>query len=901
MQYLPFITPGGAPSPLAPPLAHRLGRTSLLLLGLLGGLHASAQTPLSGTYYVGTSAHVPAADFPTLTAAAAAYNSDGLAGPATFVLLDASYPSETLPITFSEQATASATNTLTIKPDVGVSAVIRGSSPVSIIKLNGADYVTLDGSNSGSPTRNLTLVNNSTANFATVVHLASPSATNGATHNVVQNLVVVGGSNNGAALQAGIGLLGADPSFLGDGNNDNTIRNNQLLQVAVGIDAEATAAHPYTNLVLADNEAGPATAAPTDNLTRAGLLLVQTPGVQATHNTIRNVMGNGSNIPYGIALGAGSTGALLERNVVRSVHNVTTGGYGVLGIIVDPGAGAAATTLRNNVVADVWADGDSPGNSVNYVLGGIGLMSGTGYALHNNSVQLSGDRPNNVFANKVSAALFVATGVAGIDARNNVLSNIQTTSDPDPAGLGTNYAVYARDPAANPFTTIDYNLYDLRSGAGGRGTLAASPQFLGHLAGADIATLAAWQAATGQDRSSMQTVAGHTAGFTSALNLAPNPADPSAYALNGTGVQLAGLTLDLAGNPRPTTVAAGAPDLGAYEFTPTALPNALEITGTYAPGGTQNFFFNSRPVATITYAGTGTLPDALTARYFPGTSPPSPSPPTARYQNSYFTFETTGASGAGYSYQLVLSYDPALLGPVTAATALRLSQLPAAAGWRTDPASTVNPAARTLTSGVALTAFGTFTGSDAAAPLPVELAYFEATRRGPDADLAWGTASEKNNRGFEVQVSADGREFRALAWVAGAGTSTAAHRYAYLDREPDKAGSRYYRLRQLDRNGTATFSPVRALGFEVVTETGIAAAPNPYGAELALRVQARTAGRTTLTATDALGRTVLAQELAVPAGLSQPDVRGLVALPPGLYVLRLVLDGQAQQLKIVRQ
>lgn len=59
------------------------------------------------------------------------------------------------------------------------------------------------------------------------------------------------------------------------------------------------------------------------------------------------------------------------------------------------------------------------------------------------------------------------------------------------------------------------------------------------------------------------------------------------------------------------------------------------------------------------------------------------------------------------------------------------------------------------------------------APLPVTLTTFSATAARQAVDLKWATASEKNNQGFEIQRSADGREFSKLGTVAGAGSNAA--------------------------------------------------------------------------------------------------------------------------------
>ncbi|MEK7414905.1 MAG: hypothetical protein AAB263_16445, partial [Planctomycetota bacterium] len=92
--------------------------------------------PLNGTYDVGASQPAP---FNTLTGALSRLSNVGVSGPVTFRLTDATYPSETFPIVINAFTGASATNTLTIKPQTTSS--ITGSSANCIIRLNGADYV----------------------------------------------------------------------------------------------------------------------------------------------------------------------------------------------------------------------------------------------------------------------------------------------------------------------------------------------------------------------------------------------------------------------------------------------------------------------------------------------------------------------------------------------------------------------------------------------------------------------------------------------------------------------------------------------------------------------------------------------------------------------------------------
>ena len=203
-----------------------------------------------------------------------------------------------------------------------------------------------------------------------------------------------------------------------------------------------------------------------------------------------------------------------------------------------------------------------------------------------------------------------------------------------------------------------------------------------------------------------------------------------------------------------------------------------------------------------------------------------------------------------------------------------------------------------------LTSFSPFAVEDNTYPLPVELTSFAATRQGPQARLDWTTATERNSQGFEVQVSTDGQRFRALGFVPGAGTSFSAHTYSFLDREPGKAGTRYYRLRQVDFDGTASLTQVRAVDFGgAPAAASLAAVPNPFGSELRVLVNASqpVAGQQ-LTLTDMLGRVVRRQPVDLPAGDSQLDLRETVqGLPTGVYLLQLPLDGQLRTLKITKE
>jgi hypothetical protein len=208
-----------------------------------------------------------------------------------------------------------------------------------------------------------------------------------------------------------------------------------------------------------------------------------------------------------------------------------------------------------------------------------------------------------------------------------------------------------------------------------------------------------------------------------------------------------------------------------------------------------------------------------------------------------------------------------------------------------------------------ITSFATFTLGDRFAPLPVTLSKLEAVRSGKDAQITWETATELNNKGFEVQVSTNGTEFRTLGFVAaGTANSSGPRTYSFLDVEKNKTGDRYYRLHQIDLDGKDYFFGPRVVNFsgKVVAEesASLVAYPNPFNSadELHLTLESPVKGAGSVSITDMTGRTVRQQKLDLGAGSNNVTVERLNDLKGGVYMVRLTLpSGQVQTLKVVKQ
>ncbi|TLV00792.1 T9SS type A sorting domain-containing protein [Dyadobacter luticola] len=91
-------------------------------------------------------------------------------------------------------------------------------------------------------------------------------------------------------------------------------------------------------------------------------------------------------------------------------------------------------------------------------------------------------------------------------------------------------------------------------------------------------------------------------------------------------------------------------------------------------------------------------------------------------------------------------------------------------------------------------------------PLPVKLIAFEVTNSNNQNNLTWKTSSETNNKGFEIERSADARTFTKIGYVEGNGDSNELNNYHFTDQNPSNIT--YYRLKQLDYDDTFEYSKI---------------------------------------------------------------------------------------------
>jgi hypothetical protein len=245
-----------------------------------------------------------------------------------------------------------------------------------------------------------------------------------------------------------------------------------------------------------------------------------------------------------------------------------------------------------------------------------------------------------------------------------------------------------------------------------------------------------------------------------------------------------------------------------------------------------------------------------------------------------FLTNVTATNGGLYDRQTgIVSYPTTAIAPYK--------------GKLTSVISYTAPSAKTLVTATATITTTTSEGLDPTpntasatatpvGPLPVALTAFEAKAAGADVRLTWATASEVNNAYFEIERSADGQNFTQVGRVAGHGTSLVASNYIYLDGAVAslRTGVVYYRLRQVDQDGTAAYSPVRTVslaGASPLASLGLYPNPAaPTDAAVTLDLSALPLGAYEVSLVSALGSTVAhyagqggqSQALVLPAALA---------------------------------
>jgi hypothetical protein len=507
-----------------------------------GGL---SNTDVSGTVTVGSGG-----TYPTLTGAGGLFEAINLAGmegnTIVQVISDITEPGT---IALNQWTESGGSNyTLTIQPDAATARTLSGSYAGGLIRLNGADRVTIDGRYGGSG-KYLTITNTASSGTISSIQIISLGTGLGATNNTVRDCNISTGHHGTTsyAIAAG-GVVTGTP---GDDNDYLTIQSCNISKAHYGIYAGANSTGVNNNLLVAGNVIGSTIAA--DYIQRFGIYIAQATGAAVSDNTVYNIISSTlATPPTGMCIAAGVVNTTITRNNIHAVKYTGSSNIGAIGLLALPGSSASGLTIANNLLYDITGNGaNSPGNTS---IAGIVLNgSSGGVDIYYNSVYLFGNISRSGATSDKSMALYITTGTSNLNIKNNILVNsIENTT-----GVSWAYAIYSAVSNA-AYNSINNNDY-----------FAAGPEaMLGYL-GTNKATIALWRAATGQDAQSL----GSDPLYASSTNLHCDFSSPVFLA----GSPVAGITTDYENAARNGTN----PTIGAYENG----TDAIGPTYSYAPLG----------------------------------------------------------------------------------------------------------------------------------------------------------------------------------------------------------------------------------------------------------------------------------------------------------------------------
>jgi hypothetical protein len=602
-------------------------------------------------------------------------------------------------------------------------------------------------------------------------------------------------------------------------------------------------------------------------------------------NTIYNISnsntGGGAVFAVGINQTNGCNNNTIARNRIYNISNASTG----LGVAGGVAAGiltsSNSASIRNNQIVL----GDVGSTDTKFV--GI-LTSSNATAtnpIYNNSIFIHGYSDNAGGTNNSYGTLNLSSSSAH-DVKNNIIYNKRMTAGAgaavaagtvngfSPAVLSNNLMVVNDTAKLVDDNGVISGVTALGAGYSGQGSYNAN-----------------WMEATAN------LLAENLFTDTALGNLGINTSNPACWYANGKGMPQAAYSGDFnsASGVRSTSVASGATDIGSVEFNTVTTPPDAVASASPATGTSTTYTFANRVISKVNWGVTGSVPSALSVKYYSGVDAPSLLSGKT-HMNAYTVMTPTG--GSGYTFGLTLIGDAANAGDVNMsnATIARYTS-----GWSLL-AGTSNTVSGLLTSASSsLNQLGVFTGTDALSnPLPVKLLNLTAAWVAKDVLVSWATASETNAATFVVERSTDGKNFVDAGEVKANGKSNVISGYQWLDKNANGQVF-YYRLRMVDVDGQFTHSAVVSVSKTNNELKALSLYPNPFNSSVSLSFVAEKAGSASIEVLDITGKAMIKLNHEVMEGNNTFGLGEFSALKAGIYFVNIELNGEQQILKLIRQ
>jgi len=541
---------------------------------------ADVLPPMNGIYTVGTGGN-----YPSLTNAGGIFQAintriAGVSGPITINIIS----------DLTGELGTHALNEIVgnypvlIQP-VGEARTISGTNQSGLIRFNGTDNVTINGSiTHGNATpcalggdaslRQLTFISTATTSTTNNGVIAFQPGTNGSMNNTVKNINIT--ATNQYSTNFGVSFGAASPYNNGMVNQGNKLVNCSIQKVRLGISSRGISlAEQNSGTVIRNNDFS-ATGA--NAISGCAISIASENNPDVSFNTVyvshaNQVDGDATGIGIGRAVAndvsvvAGNvTGALVSNNKINGVVNSHTIGYSSSGIIVSGAATGLPNVIQNNMIAGVTGQ-----SQVGSMVSGIHVVGAVASKtkLYHNSIWLTGDRGAQN-RNQTPSFCISVTGIdPNLDMRNNIMFIDQI------ATIGGAVKMFAFGTTSTTFNNLisDYNTY-----------FSSGPQDFGFRCGAltinggtNYATLTDWKLANGADLHSVEVQPNFVS--TADLHLVAG-ANPT---IDGAGIPIAGITTDFDCNPRnPLTPTMGATENGVHGY---SIAAGAGTNGSITPNG----------------------------------------------------------------------------------------------------------------------------------------------------------------------------------------------------------------------------------------------------------------------------------------------------------------------------
>lgn len=217
------------------------------------------------------------------------------------------------------------------------------------------------------------------------------------------------------------------------------------------------------------------------------------------------------------------------------------------------------------------------------------------------------------------------------------------------------------------------------------------------------------------------------------------------------------------------------------------------------------------------------------------------------------------------------------------------------AGWNLFNGICINSPV-TAVNRVAMNGFGTGTElfgiTQANNPLPVELIAFNASPLVNSIMVAWSTASEINSDYFELQRSTNGIEFTTIANITSQGNSNVVSDYKFEDKDVVKNTIYFYRLKQVDKNGSYVYTEIRNAKIDDDSNIFVIT-PNPYKNETNFVIFLNSNADVSIEVINVIGEVVSTQiNEKLEKGMHQYTFSAKkLGLPAGIYNVKLNING----------